>query len=260
VIASKQNTVTEQITEQETAQETAHETEHETEQETEEDTSSSQITSRILNIPHDGKYDSTGIIYSDFTYNHHNKDQILVAYICDESYESFLTGIPKYLDLLLIYDNTNNNLVITDTDKVTNLLMYNENINDRYTFIKFYNKSCYGKLIDDELVKHLIRISLGVLHIINSKLRHTDKKKSLSELIQYLQNIKYNDSFNFEKKLNLNYLRFFQNLEGIYKKWADRKKESDDDHIKRSGTADAHEYYAKYLKYKTKYLNLKNKK
>ena len=139
--------------------------------------------------------------------------------------------------------------------------MYNENINDRYTFINFYNKSCYGKLIDGELVKHLIRISLGVLDRINSKLQHPSIRKSLSELIQYLQNIEFNDSYNFDKKLNLKYLRFIQNyVYDIYKKWADPKEESDDDHIKRSGTADAREYYAKYLKYKTKYLNLKNKK
>jgi hypothetical protein len=96
--------------------------------------------------------------------------------------------------------------VIIDINKLTNFLIYNENIN-RYTFISLYNKVYYGKIIDDQLLKHLIKICAGVLNIIYTKLNEQNERDSLSKLIQYLTNIKYNDSFIFEKTLKLQFMK-----------------------------------------------------
>ena len=162
--------------------------------------------------------------------------------------------------MIMIYDNDNNNLVIIDISTLTKFLIYNENINDRYTFISVYNKTSYGKIIDDELLKHLIRISLSVLDYIIIK----DERKiyTLTKLIQNLKAIKYNDSFNFKKTLTLKFIHGYSDSEANYYDYdTDDQKEvmtyvpSDYD---TDNDLDTTDYYAKYIKYKTKYLNLKN--
>jgi hypothetical protein len=168
-----------------------------------------EVTNQMINVPFNVSNNSTGIIYYDFKYKGRNTDQILVAYDCDNYTIGSLSSINKYLDILLIYDNTNNTLVIIDINKVTNFLMYNKNINERYTFIPFYNKSIYGKVIPYNLVNHLIKISLSILQLILSKLKNLDKKTSLSKLIQYLHSINYDESFKFEKKIELTFLKLF---------------------------------------------------
>jgi hypothetical protein len=230
VIESKQNMVEEEVKEEKQVDDT--------------------VTDQIISIPYNYSNDSKGIIYSDFKYNENNRDQILVAYIFDSKESYGLSDLELYLDILLIYDNTNNNLVIIDINKVTNFLMYNENINERYTFIPFYNKSSYyGKIINDKLVKHLIRISLGVLNTIISKMKHTDKITSLSKLIQYLQINKYDDSFKFMRPpLELKFLKLFEGNQKIPQIEVALPLEE----------AGKDSYHIKYIKYKAKYLKLKN--
>jgi len=246
-----------------------------------------EATNQMINVPFNVSDNSTGIIYYDFKYKDRNTDQILVAYDCDSYPFDSLTSINKYLDILLIYDNTNNNLVIININNVTNFLMYNENINERYTFIPFYNKSIYGKEISYNLVKHLIKISLSVLQLILSKLKNSDKKISLSKLIQYLHSINYDESFTFEKKIELTFLKLFPVEENN-----NRKKELglllsaalpdsissipdlgskeptlegslSTKYIKISPvyshdkTKKTDPFYTKYIKYKTKYINIK---
>jgi hypothetical protein len=190
--------------------------------------------------------DEKGIIYSDFTSKKESKNQILVAYICDI----------EYLDILLIYDDTNNNLVIIDTDKLTNFLIYNKDIL-QYTFIPFYNKTIYGKQISNDLVKYLFQLALTtlntIMNMINSK--YPDKVlNNYSKLIQHLNNIKYNTNPEYtfmtteptltflQLKIPISYINFHKiRTDMVYSKLKKDKQ-----------------VYMKYIKYKTKYLNLKN--
>jgi hypothetical protein len=217
-------------------------------QETTEDTTSSVSKSTILD---DKLYNGARIIYSDFTTSRDeyvnsilrskidSKDQILVAYICNI----------EYLDILLIYDNTNNNLVIIDTNKVTNFLIYNENIIDRYTFISFYNKSIYGQEIDSNLVKYLFQLALTTLNSIINKITDQNILNNYLKLIHHLNNIKYNTGFTFTRPIpTLNFLKI-----ELDTSWQKSPHAVPLGRLKKD-----QQVYMKYIKYKTKYLNFKN--
>jgi hypothetical protein len=191
VLGTKQNLVEEQSTEKST--------EKSTEQSTAED------TNQMISIPHDRHINNTGIIYYDFRYNSVRANQILVIYKFGKLSNLFYQ-IKKF-DILLIYDNTNNNLVIIDINNLSKFLIYNGDIDHRYTIISLYNKTSYGKTINDDLVKHLIRISLGVFDIIKTRINDKEEINILSKLIEHLGNIKYNNSFIFGEKLSLNFLQ-----------------------------------------------------
>jgi hypothetical protein len=233
VIESKQNMVKDDIEEQDKDKK-------------EKSKSNEQVTNQIISIPHDSSNSNKGTIYYNLKYKDYDKDQILVTY--DFTRHDIQFSI-KSFPILLIYDNDNNNLVIIDISTLTKFLIYNENINDRYTFISVYNKSSYGKIIDDELLKHLIRIVLGVLHHI--KIEDKEKKNTLSKLIKNLKTIKYNDSFNLKTTLTLKFIHGYSK----YDLDTDDDKSCGNEIVEDLDTTD---YYAKYVKYKTKYLNLKN--
>jgi hypothetical protein len=208
-------------------------------------------TSIAVSIISDGLWRHSGIIYSNFItldfvsneFVNTFEDQILVAYI----------GDIEYLDILLIYDNINNNLVIIDTNKVTNFLIYNENIL-QYTFISFYNESIYGKQIDNNLVKYLFQLALTILNSIMSifnKREIIDRRNILNnylKLIQHLQNIKYDSTYRFDKPTPT--LHFFNAISQV--------RESNIKQVPPGILKKDLSVYMKYIKYKTKYLNLKN--
>jgi hypothetical protein len=188
IIENKQNIVEEQV-----------------EQQVEE-----QVEQQSINMPYDiSKINNKGIVRYNLSYfNFDSKinienDMILVACIFKKLF--VFNDITIY-DILLIYDNINNNLVIININNLTNFLIYNENINNRYTIISLYNKSYYGKIIDEELLKYLIIICSNVLNVIYNKYYIDLNNINLDKIIQDLSNIKNNDSFNFSKILKLTFI------------------------------------------------------
>jgi hypothetical protein len=71
-----------------------------------------KVVNQILSIPYNGSINNQGIIYYNFKYNHIDKNQILVTYKFGEN-NSMLDYINNF-DIILIYDNTNNNLIIIE--------------------------------------------------------------------------------------------------------------------------------------------------
>lgn len=191
VLGTKQNMVEEQVEEQVQQQ--------------------SLTVNQIISIPYNSA-DTSGVgrIFSNFKYNtgvyNYEINQILILLkFGNNSYN--LEAIKSY-NLLLIYDNFCNNLILLTTDQLSRFLMYNENIMDNYTYISLYNKSCYGKIIDIELFDYLLRISLGLLSMIRTQIRGESEESYLSTLIQYLMLHKYNDTYIFPNEpLLLKFLR-----------------------------------------------------
>jgi hypothetical protein len=136
-------------------------------------------------------------------------------------------------------------LVIIDTNKVTNFLIYNKDIIERYTFISFYNKLIYGYLINEDLVKYLFQLALTTLNNIVNKITNKNTLTNYSQLIQHLNNIKQDSQFVFGKAPpQLIFLRI--------------KSVEDESIVPHARLRKAPSVYMKYIKYKTKYLNLKN--
>jgi len=184
VLGTKQNMVEEQVEEQVQQQ--------------------SLTVNQIISIPYNSANTSdVGRIFSNFKYNtkvyNYEINQILILLkFGNNSYN--LETIKSY-NLLLIYDNFCNNLILLTTDQLSRFLMYNENIIGYYTYISLYNKSCYGKIIDVELFDYLLRISLGLLSMIRTQIRGESEESYLSTLIQYLMLHKYNDLYVFPNEL-----------------------------------------------------------
>ena len=227
----------------------------------EQEQAQSENTSIAVSITSDEQLMYSGIIYSNFiTLNsgleYTFKNQILVAYI----------GDIEYLDILLIYDNINNNLVIIDTNKVTNFLIYNKNIL-QYTFISFYNESIYGSQIDNNLVKYLFQLALTILTILHSNMKeqqmiNINKLNNYLKLIQHLHNIKYDSTYHFDKAIpTLHYFNVTSAFNSKQVPVERLKKEQVPTGILKDSvyiTERPRTVYIKYIKYKTKYLNLKN--
>jgi hypothetical protein len=158
----------------------------------------SLTVNQIISIPYNSA-DTSGIgrIFSNFKYNtgvyNYEINQILI--LLKFGNNSHNLEIFKNYNLLLIYDNSCNNLILLTTDQLSRFLMYNENIIADYTYISLYNKSCYGKIIDIELFNYLLRVSLGLLSMIRTQIRGEVEESYLSTLIQYLMLHKYNDTY-----------------------------------------------------------------
>jgi hypothetical protein len=199
VLGTKQNMVEEQVEEQVQQQ--------------------SLTVNQIISIPYNSADTcNTGIIFSNFKYNsgvyNYEINQILI--LLKFGNNSHNLGIFKNYNLLLIYDNFCNNLILLTTDQLSRFLMYNENIIDNFTYISLYNKSCYGKIIDIELFDYLLRVSLGLLSMIRTQIRGESEDSYLSILIQYLMLHKYNDTYiSPNEPLVLKFLRV-SHPSGIY--------------------------------------------
>ena len=188
VLGTKQNMVTEEVEVQQQVEQQA------------------LVVNQIISIPYDStKVLGRGIIYYDFKYRTIEVNQLLV--ITEFGKLDNIREIGKHI-LILIYDNTNNNLILIDIDGLTRFLMYNDNIIDRYTIISLYNRLCYGKLIDIKLLNHLLRVTLGILTTIRDQRLEKLETDIISSLIQSLMLIKYDDTYVFPNPpLVLNFLR-----------------------------------------------------
>jgi hypothetical protein len=148
-------------------------------------------------------------------------------------------------------------LGIIDLGQLVRFLIYNQDIINRYTIISLYNKSIYGKHIDGSLILYLIRITLDLfIHII--KINNDIKSnKHLLKLISILQNYDYDDKYKFEKEvLQLKFL----NLPGLNRLFDLSEKKENTPYEGLGGNIDNNSdlYYDKYMKYKMKYIELKN--
>ena len=141
-----------------------------------------------------------GTINSSFVYISDNSEiykhnQILCIYpFYIKSSILCMHYINKY-DILLIYDNRNNNIVILSTYSLLKFLMYNNNISN-YIFISIYNYKQFNinldNKLDDNTLKLLFKLTFDILTNINTL-------KDL-ELLKYLTNIDYTDISNINKK------------------------------------------------------------
>ena len=127
--------------------------------------------------------------------------------------------------MLLIYDNTNNTLIILSIDQLIRFLMYNNNT-DIYSFISLNNNNLYGKSIEENFKIYLISQASEIFKKINNI-----NSKYLNKLLLYLS-INDNDKYKPQNNDNLLTLNFMNSY--IHKNL----------------------YYTKYIKYKNKYLTL----
>ena len=164
----------------------------------------------------------SGIINPYFKYkNIIQSNRILCLY---KHEETLLENINRY-DMLLIYDNTNNTLIILSIDQLIRFLMYNNNT-EIYSFISLNNNNLYGKSIEENFKIYLISQASEIFKKINNI-----NNKYLNKLLLYLS-INDNDKYkqqNNDKLLTLNFMNSY-----IHKNL----------------------YYTKYIKYKNKYLTL----
>jgi len=209
VLGTKQNMVEEQVEEQ----------------------VQSLTVNQIISISYNPA-DTSGVgkIFYNFKYNtgvfKYEINQILIMLEFGNNSRNLET-LRSY-NLLLIYDNSCNNLILLTTNQLSRFLMYNENIVDNFTYISLYNKSCYGKIIDIELFNYLLRVSLGLLSMIRDIIKNAIEEKYLSILIQYLMVHKYNDSYIFPNEpLFLRFLKI-KNLSGKYVPLSKRSKKKED--------------------------------
>ena len=152
-------------------------------------------------------------------------NKILCLYKHDEE---LLEKINRY-DMLLVYDNNNKTLIILSIDQLMRFLMYNNiNNNVKYSFISLNNDNVYGKSVETDFKIYLISQASEIF----KKIKNIDIKY-LNKLLLNLStdsNEKYTPLD--DDKLTLRFMNKY-----IHKNL----------------------YYAKYIKYKDKYLNLINK-
>jgi len=187
-----------------------------------------EMENKIIDFPYNKqKIGHSGIIYYDLRYKEIDSNQILFTCSIGNNYD--IEPLDKY-DILLIYDNLKNNLLIGTTKDLEIFLIYNDNLMDRYSFISLYNKpfnkSYYGKTIDSNLINYLIMTTLQLLSSFRIEILPENNSKKdvieLDKLIQYLKSNDYDKSYKFIKPelvlkyFNFSNLDYYSQSQGVY--------------------------------------------
>ena len=174
------------------------------------------------------------ICYSDIIYYNFRSESTIYStnqLLCLYLFKNKLTQNIQRHDVLLIYNNKSNILVILSIYQLSRFLLYNTDIFN-YTYISLYNNKQYGKGILPSLKSYLILEALKIFKNENNI------DKYLNKLILYLS---------IDTSINISSVSIpTTELTLIF----------NNNNIKCNTIAKDFIYYRKYVKYKNKYINL----
>jgi hypothetical protein len=210
--------------------------------------------SKQINFPYDPNImKQEGKIYYNFEYQMRNNNQILCIF-----------DLVKNLNVVILYNERLNNLVLLDITQLNYFFMYNNHdIFNGYTLISLFDSSQYGKILDNDILKIIVIISKQLIRNFILKIPSIQDVLDVfdeSKLIK-LSNMTYDennflihrtdDILLYKDSLDLRFIKISEIIHSKNPLIKPSAAKPPSKPIKR--------FFKKYMKYKNKYLSLQSK-